>query len=210
MDSDSISNDFNCQNPPNTGLPVNTLDCDSNNDGVNDLFASGNRSWLDLDGGGGGADQMKDWVRTGNSPLVSVESWVPSNSGVKDATFTAIEDYREGDIVTVPVFDEYCEGEPSSACKTSANVGDTVIPGSGSKQLYFHIVAFVPFKITCVAGDPKSTDCDGHNQLVSLNPKLKNSFKSVEGYFVKGYIPEMGACENNNFYTGAYTVQLRP
>jgi hypothetical protein len=50
MDSQSLSEDFYCQDPPNSGTPAGTLDCDLNNDNINDMMAGGNRSWLDLRG----------------------------------------------------------------------------------------------------------------------------------------------------------------
>ena len=34
MDSKSVNTDFVCQDPPNSGLPAGTLDCDLDNDGA--------------------------------------------------------------------------------------------------------------------------------------------------------------------------------
>ena len=62
-DSDTIDDDVIC-NPPGEPLDDGFVDCDLDNDGENDveLLGGGDRSWLDLNGGGGGADELKDWV----------------------------------------------------------------------------------------------------------------------------------------------------
>jgi hypothetical protein len=64
MDSKKSGDDFFCQDPPNSGLPTGTLDCDIDNDGVDDLETGGNRSWLDLTGKAGAGD-LRDWIRNG-------------------------------------------------------------------------------------------------------------------------------------------------
>ena len=209
MDTESVNKDFFCQNPPNSGLPANSLDCDFDDDNINDALAGGNRSWLDINGGGGGSSEMSTWITSGNSPLLQVQSWVPGTTGVRDTIFGDVQ-LRVGDIVTIPVFDKYCDGVPNATC-AQEDLGDVIVDAGGASALYFHVVALAGFKITCVADEPNDTDCAGHNQLDSLNPSLPKSLKTIEGYFVKGYVPNMSKCTDNNpFYTGVFTVHLLP
>jgi hypothetical protein len=59
-------NDIVCYvpTPPdcNQTPPEGFIDCDLDNDCTDELMAGGARSWLDLDGGGGGANELKDWI----------------------------------------------------------------------------------------------------------------------------------------------------
>ncbi len=75
MDSKSSDEDFYCQDPPNSGEPDGALDCDYDDDGVNDLLAAGDRSWLDLDGGGGGSSELVDWINGGFPGEVYIHTW---------------------------------------------------------------------------------------------------------------------------------------
>ena len=56
-DSDTIGDDIVCDNPEGP-IGEGGVDCDLDDDGVNDvdLLGGGDRSWLDLNGGGGGAE----------------------------------------------------------------------------------------------------------------------------------------------------------
>jgi hypothetical protein len=90
MDSQSTTDDFYCQDPPNSGLPAGTLDCDYNNDGINDLLAGGDRSWLDLSGGGGGASDMSDWILNGFPAEINIHTWLGGQTGVANSVFQNI------------------------------------------------------------------------------------------------------------------------
>jgi hypothetical protein len=66
--------DLECS--PQEGTPYtcsptdpNLIDCDLNNDCVDELMTGGARSWLDLNGGGGGANELKDWITGAEDPF---------------------------------------------------------------------------------------------------------------------------------------------
>jgi hypothetical protein len=111
MDSKKSNEDFYCQEPPNSGLPAGTLDCDYDNDGINDILAGGDRSWLDLDGGGGGSSELVDWIGGGFPGTIHSHTWLGGQPGVANNVFHAAKE-RVGDIVILPVFDRYCDGVP--------------------------------------------------------------------------------------------------
>lgn len=209
MDSDTVNNDFTCQDPPNSGLPANTLDCDLDNDGVNEVLAGGNRSWLNLDGGSGGASEFNRWITTGESPMVYEQRWYGGTPGVRDTVFSSIE-LRVGDIVAIPVFDKFCDAWPYESCATT-DLNDPVV-NSSTDNLYFHVVTFAPFQITCVYGGGNDAACPGHDAMALANPTENwDNVRTIEGIFVEGYIPGMVRCPGaNNYYTGAYTVHLLP
>ncbi|MFN2197064.1 MAG: TadE/TadG family type IV pilus assembly protein [Anaerolineales bacterium] len=203
--------DFLCQE--DGGL----IDCDLDNDGSRDLYSGGNRSWLDLDGGGGGASSLSDWVDNGFDGELHVHEWLAGQTGADTSVFrTTIN--REGDIVAVPVFDQSCPGVPSADPGNDCasyfhtdppdDVTDTVVLSGGSSTDYFHIVGFASFLITCVDGpganlgptasNPNSF-CPGRNYIIdtyrSTIPGI-NNLKTIEGYFIRGPIPgaEAGDC----------------
>ncbi len=58
-------NDLVCsvhQPPACTFVAPGTTDCDLDNDCVDELMTGGARSWLDLNGGGGGASELSNWI----------------------------------------------------------------------------------------------------------------------------------------------------
>ena len=65
----------------------NTTDCDLNNDCVDELMTGGARSWLDLDGGGGGANELKNWIINGFPNPIPPHKWIPEESGVATSIF---------------------------------------------------------------------------------------------------------------------------
>ncbi len=206
MDSQSLSQDFYCQDPPNSGTPPSALDCDLNNDGIDEILAGGNRSWLDLDGGGGGASSLNNWIQNGFNGNLSFPVWVAGQTGVANSVFTTVENYKEGQTVLIPVFDRYCDGRPDipgTACPGQWNgdyvtgepsPGDSIVPTGGTWNTYFRLVSFSLFHITCV-NNTGGDHCPGHDNLVSaLN--LGNNLKTIEGYFTEGFDPDVhgGSC----------------
>jgi hypothetical protein len=206
MDSQSLSQDFYCQDPPNSGTPSTALDCDLNDDGVDEVLAGGNRSWLDLDGGGGGASSLSSWIQNGFNGNLNFPVWVAGQAGVANSVFTTVENYVEGQTVLIPVFDRYCDGRPDiygTACPGQWNgpyvtgapsPGDSIIPTGGTWNTYFRLVSFSLFHITCV-NNTGGDHCPGHDNLVTaLN--LGNNLKTIEGYFTEGFDPDVfgGSC----------------
>lgn len=211
MDSNKTTTEF-C-----IPYPGGTVDCDLNNDGVNDIGLDGDRSWLDLSGAGGGANDLKTWIRYGYSDPIHMHTWIPEQSGVDTSIFMAVNDYQVGRVVLVPVFNAICEGDPMSPanqnCLTTAHVEvpldpgdvDTIVYTSGTSTKYFHIVGFANFYITCVdAGSGKG--CPGHDAAVAAKIIDKNR-KSIEGYFVSGY-PIQGLAGTGGVDVGVYVVSL--
>ena len=54
-------------------------------DGINDiqLLSGGNRSWLDLDGGGGGG--LADWIEDGFNEVIEPHTWFQGQTGVDES-----------------------------------------------------------------------------------------------------------------------------
>jgi hypothetical protein len=204
MDSEKTSGDVYCQDPPNSGTPAGTLDCDLDDDGYDDLMLGGDRSWLDLSGGGGGASELSNWIEHGFPNPIYPHTWFAGQSGVAVSIYHSAEE-RVGDIVLIPVFTAYCDGMPDSVCPGLMHPEDTIVTSPSASQLYFHVLTYSPFRITCVsssAGD----HCPGKDFARSVNPSIKANTKSIEGYFVEEYYGT-GACEGP--YAGAYTVYLK-
>jgi len=202
-----------CMDPPNSGLPAGALDCDLNNDTINELKTGGGRSWLDLDGSGGGSNQLVDWVLGGYDGTLHEHTWFAGQSGVANDVFQAVGDIVDT-IVLLPVFDTFpCNGQPDINCpdlyhdKPPDEWQDSMILTSGASQLYFHVVSFSAFHITCVEapGVPGHPDCPGKNAALAANPSIPENTKSIEGYFVE-YNAGEGRCTGPN--VGLHTIYL--
>ncbi len=216
MDSESTSKDYYCQSPPNSGQPANSLDCDWNNDGTDEIFAGGNRSWLDLNGGGGGASELSYWVEHGYGP-VKPHTWYSGQPGTENSVFISVEDFAEGKVVLLPVFDSYCNvADPATdpQCANLYHPGVDII-NYGTNNNYFHVISYAALKITCVvkAGEANNYDpilCPGRALAEQANPQINwNSIKTIEGYFIEATDPDLGGCCNGPDL-GAHTVYLKP
>jgi hypothetical protein len=205
MDSIKTGDEFLCMDPI-THLPTGALNCDLNNDGVNELFGgAGNRGWLNMDGGSGSANELRDWiVDHGYDGEVAIHTWFGGSNGDKTVVFKAVQDYLVGYIVMLPVFDAYCDGAPNIACPGSYHTGqDKIVSGSGGGFEY-HIISFSAFKVTCVS-TKKSEYCPGKAKAIALNPDIKDNTKSIEGYFISDYFGS-GKCDGPS--AGVYTIYL--
>ncbi len=193
MDSRNVGDDVLCADPPNSGLPSGALDCDYDDDGVDDAYAGGDRSWLDLNGGGGGASELRNWVLGEDDEEVTVYThwWLEGQPGNDNAVYFAAEERRRNDPrVIVPIFDKYCEGEPETFCGVAPDIyddEDVTIYGSGISSLYYHIIGFAIFNITCVHSGPFK--CDPPNGISGGEAR---SLKWIEGWFEKGTIGGLG------------------
>jgi hypothetical protein len=205
MDSASVADDVYCQSPPNSGLPAGALDCDVDDDGVDDisLLSGGNRAWLDLNGGGGGASSLTNWVQNGYPGQLNIHTWFPGQTGVDASVFDAVADYQLGNYVLIPVFDQYCPDEPSTACPGLVHGVDTIVGLSGAGD-FFHVISFALFHITCVESGSHGP-CPA-NIALGLPPNEK----TIEGCFVQGIIPDIGgggSC-SGGIDVGAYILGL--
>ena len=203
MNSDDTGTDY-CHDPDTN--PAGPIDCDFDNDGENDLLATGDRSWLNLDGGGNSANEMVGWIEDGFNAELFIHTWFAGNPGVQTNVFQAVEE-REGELLIMPVFDELCGGAPSAAgpCATEFHPGqDTVVAGSGP-QTYFHVIAFSIFYVSCVDSGG-SDSCPGHDAAVAAG--MDHNEKTIEGYFIEGTLPGLGGGGSQGLNVGAYVVFL--
>lgn len=236
MDGIKVGSDIidACQDPV-TGLPTTLLDCDVNpEDDVIDVFLGGERSWMDLDGGGGGG--LAGWVSDGFPYPIYVPTWFAAEEGDKVNVFQAAED-RLGEIVLLPVFDAFCPVDPRTSASCTYDAGD-IFPGQpgfpsynparpgdtaeNPNQMFFRISSISAFRITCVQApsvdrpadqvDPSTGNCIGLQNVINANPQvfknngIINSTVSIEGYFVRDF-GGTGACDGA--FAGVYTVYLK-
>jgi hypothetical protein len=231
-----VQNDIECASPePNSDGECifvadpddpTIIDCDLDNDCTDELMAGGARSWLDLDGGGGGANELVDWISGAEDPPeLDVHTWIPEESGVATSIFHATANYLVGNEVILPVFNKVCDGLPET---DDPETSDQCNAGSGDDQsiitsstLNFHIISFSAFHVTCVqtgknkvtaeAGyfvHPSDKDCYGHAAAVAAK-SIDDNDKSIEGYFVRENLGGYGG-PGDWYDTGTFTVILVP
>jgi len=220
-DSNTITVDTLCQEPPNSGKPAWAVDCDLDNDGNNDitLLSGGSRAWLDLDGGGGGANELKDWIKGGFVDEIYPHTWVAAQTGVTGAVYDTVHDYILNKNVIIPVFDMFCpKGSPTTNCPSLLHPNasdpdhtDTVV--GNEPHDYFHLISFAYWYTTCVdSGSHKN--CPGRKKL---NDILKaagwkngdiNSLMTMEGCFREGFVPGVKGGGGGIPYAGLWTIYL--
>ena len=174
-----------CQYPLNSGEPVGAVDCDIDNNNINDvsLFDRSSMSWLDLDGSGGadggkgGAADLKAWI-AGEFVEVYPHYWVPRKAGVDGSVYDTVYDKVLDQYVTIPVYDSICpEGVPENFegghCNLQIHTEDTII---GDKSVdYYHIISFSLFHPTCV--DSASHKCELTDQA---RPHLNTMLEELD------------------------------
>ena len=207
MDSNSLPTDIVCASQGGT------VNCDVNGDLKDDIVSMGNRSWLDLDGGGGGASELSSWINSGYNSSVEIHTWFSSEPGNAASIYEALKN-KEGQVVWIVVSDQVCDRDPNTkpACIDAAHSRlnnpkptDTII--AGSSNTYFHAIGFGAFYITCVHS--KNGDkCPGFEAAMDKNPSLKNNTNSVEGYFVTGYPFDLSDVPGGGADMGLYIVSL--
>lgn len=166
---------INVASPPNPpscpSVQPNTTDCDLNNDCIDELMTGGGRSWLDLDGGGGGASELTDWIKNGFPGEIKRHTWLAQEPGVATSIFHTAANFAVGKDVILPVFDKICQSsslffnsnpETNDACAygTQPDHPDTTVWGNDP---YFHVISFSAFHVTCVqTGKNQVTHEDGY------------------------------------------------
>jgi len=183
---------------PTDPLYLTAIKCDLNNDGKNDIEGGGNRGWLDLNNGGGGASDMRNWIINGLNFPLSPHTWLVGQTGTIPNVYEAIKDYRQGKVVKIPIFTAICnDTDPTNntACMAAAHLspwpsGIDSDPSGGSKPK-FHVVTFDSFYISCV--HTKTSDyCPGFALAQKMNPDpahpsnstIPDNTTSVEGFFL--------------------------
>jgi hypothetical protein len=173
-------------------------DCDLDNDCIDELMTGGARSWLDLNGGGGGANELKNWLRNGFPDPIYPHTWIPEESGVATSIFHTAAAYVVGKDVTLPVFNKICDRYPNDLTNpetlAACNVGNIDNRDIAGNNMNFHVVTFATFHVTCVqTGGNKVTaetgyvfiknkECNGHGRAVSVG-SIDDNDKTIEGYF---------------------------
>lgn len=207
-DSNTIEEDVVCQDALHVGPAY--VDCDINDDGILDIhiLSGGSRAWLDLNGGGGGASELIAWVSGGyNGPPLRPHTWFPGQTGVDNSVYQAIEN-REGDIVTIPVFDAFNKGLNVTANPAYHPGVDTIVGTTATSIDYFHVMTFATFMITCVdAPGTAPAPCPAKEWLVSTGA-LKANVKTVEGCFLQGLFEGSGKPGECTIDAGAYVLKL--
>ncbi len=189
MDKIAVGEETYCKedlDPADPNYAV-AITCDLDGDGKNDIEAGGNRGWLDLNNGGGGAADLRDWIINGLDFPISTHTWLSGQTGTATSVYQAIEDYRLGDVVLIPVFNAFCDdNDPinNSVCMEIAHAdpfpdepgtGDIDNAGQAPK---FHVIAFDPFYISCV--HIHSSDyCPGFRLAQEMNPDPAHPHKSL-------------------------------
>jgi hypothetical protein len=205
MDSNKAIEDYYCQSEGGT------LDCDIDNDNVDDYMIGGGRSWLDLDGDAGGHTIKKDWITDGFDGDIFKHLWLPASDGTATDIYKAAQERMiTNPYVVLPVFDEYTvrarPDDPNGGYYSLWHAGlDQIRPyNNDSSADYYHIISFSVLKITCVSKN-SGQYCDGKHFLMESTGLAANT-KTIEGYFVEEYIPGLsGKCD---YDAGAYTIYL--
>ena len=177
------------------------VDCDLDGDGDEELLVGGDRSWLDLSGGGGGASELIDWIRNGFSPQVQMHTWYSGQSGVANSIFMTVKEKIDMQLV-LPVYDKISVGAPVPPQLDVPE--DTIVWTSGTWTNYFHVISFSIFVPTCVhatGGD----SCPLYNDYRAAG-HLGPDDKTIEGYFVNGSVVGLGG--QGELDAGAYTLYL--
>ncbi|MDY6867185.1 MAG: pilus assembly protein TadG-related protein [Chloroflexota bacterium] len=203
MDEISTNNDTLCKEDLNPSDPLydTAITCDLDGNGKMDIEGAGNRGWLDLNGGGGGASEIRNWVINGFDGTILPHTWLAGQPGQQNSTFQAVRDYRVGDVVMIPVFNALCDDKnPTSnqTCMDAAHASPfpsepaTGDISEGGHKPTFHIITFSPFYISC-AHVKKSDYCPGFELAQAMNPSGKHKGESeigdnvpaVEGFFLE-------------------------
>lgn len=198
----------------------NTTDCDLNNDCIDELMTGGARSWLDLNGGGGGANELTNWIINGFPDPIPPHKWLPEEAGVATSIFHTAASAVVGEDVILPVFNNICDGYPNIPVSSEVGAACTYGPDDdrtlAGTNMNFHIITFSQFHVTCVQsaknkltaepGYPDNKHCLGHDAAVT-NGSIDDNDKTIEGYFEDVDIGGYGG-PGDFFDAGAFTVVL--
>jgi hypothetical protein len=216
VDSNKVDDDI-----ASTCAPIGSMDCDLNNDGVNEVFGGGDRSWMDLNGGGGGAADMKNWITNGYNGTLSIHTWLAGQSGVETSVYNTVQDVINRypptyPVVLVPVFNGICDQNPNGKPICESNLHnpippeEKVIPSGGTQTTYFHIAGFSALYLTCVDSGGENK-CPGAKAFLSANkknPDVPKKIKSIEGYFISNYPFDLGSPGSGGVDVGIHIVSL--
>ena len=190
------------------------FDCDfsDDDDPDPDKIPSAGRSWMDLDGPPANAAELVVWLEDGYLEALSNHIWLQFVEGNKSAAYTAANDL-EGKIVVLPVFDIFCYEYPCVLEKMH-DFDDTDRIVDSNNSIYFHIITFVEFYVTCV-DVPGQNVCPGALEIKKIAAEygfnISTSFPAIEGFILKGSSDQVGGDPNSSGTSaGAYSIYLVP
>ena len=218
-DSDTIEDDIVCDDPDIDPPIAGTVNCDLDGDGENDieLLGGGDRSWLDLNAGGGGAAELKDWVKGDYEGLfVRPHNWVPVQAGEIGSVYLTVHETILGVDVVVPIFDSVHPDGPPPVDWPFLHPEDVIV--GNEPHDYFHLITFSYWRTTCVdAGPyPQNPDppCPARTALNGILDTFGwsngdiNSLASMEGCFLEGNVNGIGGEPGQGVDAGVYTIFL--
>ena len=183
---------------------------------------------------GKGAKDLRDWITGAKDPgPLTIHTWYGGQPGAETSVFHTVADY-EGKIVLLPVYDRLCTdepdpGNPAGPCaKTSTSdpegyVHDyDVVKHTAGGGYYYHVVAFVPFYISCVdapgvKGESMKYSCPGHDYAVAVGEAdgkggiitIDDNVSTIEGYFLNDPVdPDAGGGNPGGVDLGLYNLKL--
>jgi hypothetical protein len=181
-----------------------SVDCDLDGDGVDEVLAGGDRSWLDLSGSGSdagdGSAELVFWIENGFPNKVRIHTWFAGQPGVSNNVFMSVYSIV-GNEVLLPVYNAIVDGAPPDPYDSP---DDTIVWSSGASTTYYHVISFSIFVPTCVhaRGSDRCPIYDDLRAIGALSP----DDKTIEGYFIEG--TSDGLSGIGEVYAGAYTIYL--
>jgi len=174
--------------------------CDLDGDGKLDISLGGERGSVYLTSED---SSLIKWITADTQPDITLRPhvWLTADSGV-GAIVNKMDSFDwSGKVVLIPVYNYYCQDNPESNeyCTDDAHnppyVGEgwpewdsnkfpTTFDLKKGGSLWFHIVSFQPFYISCV---DSGGECPGYRYAQELNPTLGDNVDVVEGYFLSEY-----------------------
>mgnify|MGYP000707663020 CR=1 FL=1 len=103
------------------------------------VISDGQRGWLNFDGRNVSNTELQTWIRYGWGGEIRFPMWINGTPGTKDAALQAMDAYRKGQIIYVPIYDAMRPGQ------------------EGNGQLDYRVVAVGSFLVSDVKyrGNPK-------------------------------------------------------
>jgi hypothetical protein len=200
MNSKKTDEDIEC-------MPDGPIDCDPDNDGIDELLVGGNRSWLDLSGSGSdagnGSNELCSWIEGGYPRDLYIHTWFAGQPGVSTNVFMCV-DSVVGTEVYLPVYNAISEGVPPPEWDSPS---DTVVLSNGTSTTYYHVISFARFVPVCIHATGADRDCSLYNDFRDLGI-LNPEDKTIEGYFLEGYASGLSGKPIDGVYVGAYTIYL--
>ena len=209
-----------CQDPtlPEIERNPDLLDCDIDNDGVDDIITGGDKTWLNLSRVVAGTGELKNWINQSEKITLETDIWAQGIDGDRDTVYAEVKIY-EGEQFVLPVYNHFCDttskAEPFPVNKLSETKCYNDFHADGNfDEIYFddngqhyHIIAYVMFRVTCVSHAGNWNDCPVKNEAV-LNELIDDKTRTIEGYFTWGNVVGADGGPNTAPWLGVWKVYL--